>query len=134
MTESGGLWKHQNNPAGTKSVSSLQNVEVGHYRAEEEEEEEKEEEEEGLAPTENQPPFFFLSFFKSRIDWVSGSLGQNTAILYWAHSSAGAFLFLFGVWGGVCVYVCACVRARARAYVCVCVCFEWHTCLWFLTQ
>ena len=61
MSESGGLWKHQNNPAGTKSVSSLQNVEVGHYTAEEEEEKEKEEEE-GLAPTENQPLYFLLLF------------------------------------------------------------------------
>ena len=28
MSEFDGLWKQQNNPAGTKSVSSLQNVEV----------------------------------------------------------------------------------------------------------
>ena len=37
MSEFGGLWKHQNNPACTKSVKSLQNVEVGHYIGEEEE-------------------------------------------------------------------------------------------------
>ena len=30
MSELGGLWKHQNNPACTESVS-LHNVEVGHY-------------------------------------------------------------------------------------------------------
>ena len=30
MSEFDGLWKHENNPANTKSVS-LQNVEVGHY-------------------------------------------------------------------------------------------------------
>jgi len=28
MSEFDGLWKHQNNPACTKSVSSLQNVEA----------------------------------------------------------------------------------------------------------
>ena len=32
-----GLWKHQNNPVGTESVS-LQNVGVGHYTEEEDEE------------------------------------------------------------------------------------------------
>ena len=36
MSEFGGLWKHQTNPACTKSVS-LRNVEVGHYTEEEEE-------------------------------------------------------------------------------------------------
>ena len=37
MSEFGGLlWKHQNNPACTESVKSLQNVEVGHYTEEEE--------------------------------------------------------------------------------------------------
>ena len=35
MSEFGGLWKHQNNPACTKSVKSLQNVEVGLYAKEE---------------------------------------------------------------------------------------------------
>ena len=30
ISEFGGLWKHQNNPACTQSVKSLQNVEVGH--------------------------------------------------------------------------------------------------------
>ena len=35
MSEFGGLWKHQNKPACTKSVS-VQNVKVGHYTKEEE--------------------------------------------------------------------------------------------------
>ena len=35
MSEVGGLWKHQNNPACTKSVKSLQNGEVGLYAKEE---------------------------------------------------------------------------------------------------
>ena len=35
MSEFGGLWKQQNNPACTKSVS-LHNAEVGHYTEEEE--------------------------------------------------------------------------------------------------
>ena len=30
MSEFGGVWKQQNNPACTKSVKSLQNAEVGH--------------------------------------------------------------------------------------------------------
>ena len=34
MPTFGGLWKHQNNPAGTKSVS-LHNAEVGHHTEEE---------------------------------------------------------------------------------------------------
>ena len=36
MSEFGGLWKRQNNPASTKSVKSLQNVKVGHYPQEDE--------------------------------------------------------------------------------------------------
>ena len=36
-TQSGGLWKHQNNSACTKSVKSLQNVDAGHYTDEEDE-------------------------------------------------------------------------------------------------
>ena len=40
MSEFGGLRKHQNNPACTKSVNCLQNVEVGHSTEEEAEEEE----------------------------------------------------------------------------------------------
>ena len=47
MSEFGGLWKQQNNPACTKSVS-LHHAEVGHYAKEAEEEEEEEEEEEIL--------------------------------------------------------------------------------------
>ena len=37
MSEFGGLWKHQNNPACTKKcqAQSLQNVEVRHYTEEE---------------------------------------------------------------------------------------------------
>ena len=46
MSEFGGLWQHQNNPACNKSVKSLQSVEAGHYKEEEEKEEEEEEEEE----------------------------------------------------------------------------------------
>jgi len=34
MSEFDGLWRHQNNPVCTKSVS-LQNAEVGHYTKEE---------------------------------------------------------------------------------------------------
>ena len=37
MSEFGGLWKHQNNPASTESVKSLHSFEVGHYTREEEE-------------------------------------------------------------------------------------------------
>ena len=37
MSEVSGLWKHQNNPACTKSVS-LHNAEVGHHTEEEVEE------------------------------------------------------------------------------------------------
>ena len=37
MSEFCGLWKHQNNPAYTKSVS-VHHVEAGHYTKEEEEE------------------------------------------------------------------------------------------------
>ena len=37
MSEFGGLWKHQTNPACTKSVS-LHHAEAGHYTKEEEEE------------------------------------------------------------------------------------------------
>ena len=37
MSEFGGFWKHQNNPACTKSVS-CHHVEVGQYTKEEEEE------------------------------------------------------------------------------------------------
>ena len=38
MWEFGGLWKHHNNPACTKSVSLFQTVEVEHCITEEEEE------------------------------------------------------------------------------------------------
>ena len=34
MSEFGGLWIHQNNPACAESVKSLQNVEVRHYTEE----------------------------------------------------------------------------------------------------
>ena len=37
-SEFGGIWEQQNNPACTKSVKSLQNVEVGHYTNAEKEE------------------------------------------------------------------------------------------------
>ena len=48
MSEFGGLWKHQNNPACTKKEKKkkghcLQNVEVAQNTEEEEEEEEEEE-------------------------------------------------------------------------------------------
>ena len=39
VTEFGGLWEHQTNPACTKSVKSLHSIEDGHYVEEEEEEE-----------------------------------------------------------------------------------------------
>ena len=35
MSEFGGLRKHQNNPACTKSVKSLHNVEAGHHEKDE---------------------------------------------------------------------------------------------------
>ena len=40
MWELGGLWKHRNNPACTKTVS-LQSVKVRHYKEEDKEEEGK---------------------------------------------------------------------------------------------
>ena len=47
MSELGVLWKHQSNPACTRSVKSLQNVEDGHYKEEEEEEVEEEDTHQG---------------------------------------------------------------------------------------
>ena len=44
MSEFGGLWKQQNNPACTKTRHSLQYDEAGHYTEEEEEDEEENEE------------------------------------------------------------------------------------------
>ena len=38
MSELGGLWKHQNNPACTKKCQCVQSAEVGHYTEEVEEE------------------------------------------------------------------------------------------------
>ena len=40
VSEFGGLWKHPNNPARSKSARVFESVEDGHYTEEEEEEEE----------------------------------------------------------------------------------------------